>query len=58
MDEVQEVAAEEDERLLKVEGDYRLNAHRSTGSTYHDDAEFDVSKAKGELKDSYSYVRV
>ena len=40
MDEVQEVGADEDEKLLKVEGDQRLNAVRSSGNQNHEDPEF------------------
>lgn len=57
MDEVQEVGAEEDEKLLKVEGDQKLNALRSSGRNVHEDDEFAHEKAKGELKDSYDYIR-
>ena len=57
MDEIQQVGADEDEKLLKVEGDQRLNAVRSSGSKQHDDPEFQQAKAKGELKDQYDYVR-
>lgn len=60
MDEVQEVGAEEDEKLLKVEGDQKLSELRSSGRSVHDDSEFDSEKAKGELdfeKEDLDYVR-
>lgn len=49
MDEVQEVGAEEDEKLLKIEGDQRLNSVRGSGQSVFDDGEFELNKAKGEL---------
>ena len=49
MDEVQVVGAEEDEQMLKVEGDQRLNEHRGSGQNNHNDQEFNLNKAKGEL---------
>ena len=57
MDEIQEVGNAEDERVLKVEGDQRLNAHRGSGAQYHDDDEFNLNKAKGELTKDYKYIR-
>ena len=57
MDEVQEVGVDEDERMLKLEGDSRLNALRGAGISTHDDYEFHSSQAKGELQGDYDYVR-
>ena len=37
MDEVNEVAKEEDERMLRVEGDQKMNELRSSGSSVHED---------------------
>lgn len=57
MDEVQQVGADEDEKMLKIEGDQRLNTVRSSGKQLHEDGEFQQAKAKGELKEQYDYVR-
>jgi len=37
MDEVNEVAKEEDERMLRVEGDQKMNELRSSGRSVHED---------------------
>ena len=49
MDEVQQVGADEDERMLKLEGDSRLNSLRGSGLSTHDDYEFQAGQAIGEL---------
>lgn len=49
MDEVNEVDAEEDERLLRVEGDQKISELRASGRNVLDDTEFEVNKAKGSL---------
>ena len=58
MDEIQTVAADEDEKMLKIEGDQRLNSVRGSGQSVFDDGEFELNKAKGELKKDLAYVRV
>lgn len=58
MDEINEVDAEEDERILRVEGDEKLNQLRGSGRPIHEDPEFEQAKAKGELDGNYEYVRV
>ena len=49
MDEVNEVDAEEDERLLRVEGDQKISELRASGRNVLDDTEFELNKAKGSL---------
>mmetsp|Transcript_25846 Transcript_25846/g.34566 ORF Transcript_25846/g.34566 Transcript_25846/m.34566 type:complete len:87 (-) Transcript_25846:176-436(-) len=58
MDEVNTVDPEEDERLLKVEGDQKLSELRASGRNVLDDQEFELNKAKGSLNGNYEYLRV
>jgi len=58
MDEVNEADAEEDERLLRVEGDQKLSELQSSGRSVHEDQDFEHAKAKGELEGNYEYVRI
>ena len=57
MNEVQQVMADEDEKLLKFVGYERLNEVRSSGNSTHIDSEFESNKATGELKDPYEFIR-
>ena len=57
MDEVQQVGTDEDERMLKLEGDSRLNALRGSGLSTHDDYEFHAGQAIGELQGNYEFIR-
>ena len=58
IDEVNEVVKEEDERMLLVEGNKKMNELRSSGSSVHEDLEFVQEKAKGELRGDYDYIRI